>query len=596
MHMMSSAISCNRCKTKKIRCNRISPRCDKCIAIDAECIYLPRKPRTKNKPSVPHDNNNVLAEILNRLDRLENHCSLGRIDPDQAVSIPRSRSVSTFDWEEPEPGPSDAQSSPAKQDELKSLLSSNLFYQLRYVAPLFENAACAAAVDTALASIAATSNQGAEPSSLQISKEKARQWMDLYHDTYHFEGFRQPLERGFLTSIPDLLEIPHVTVSPAAQIIYYSVILQGIMLDAEYADKGPVVQCLYQKSMGVAEVWLDQVQNTPTDLYAAFFMISKSLEGCNTEMSWRTFRQACIIAQALGYFSVDSPATNPTHHPPGPSLAPAGKSVEEDSSEVEKNRKRFEFWHLLRLDCLFRLHFGRPAVITQGSWAVNFPDPTINGVDDASTRFLQIHFLALMRLTLINLRFLEWKDAGGSSDEVGHDETVDGFIGEVQEIMASWNPEDLLASTTNHVDMWFCVDIIFSTYQMLIIFYQSKRGHQDGHMVLQNSVDIAKKSVRLFQSRLGSGFFVYWGVSLVLLHQFMPFLVLSSHIIAGTTRDDDEARESLTLVTWLDEFVQKAAAERPETRSIGSMFKALTAACQDRLRRNKGQGVLAGAV
>lgn len=68
---------------------------------------------------------------------------------------------------------------------------------------------------------------------------------------------------------------------------------------------------------------------------------------------------------------------------------------------------RFEFWHLLRMDCVFRLHFGKPALIEAGSWAVNFPDPSIDGVTHTSTRYIQIHFLASMRLTLVLLKFLD---------------------------------------------------------------------------------------------------------------------------------------------------------------------------------------------
>ncbi|KAK6812322.1 hypothetical protein RU639_011856 [Aspergillus parasiticus] len=70
-------ISCTRCQSKKTRCNRVLPRCDKCEAINAECIYVPRKARAK-KQSNPSEKD-LLLDILRRLERLEDHC---KISPD----------------------------------------------------------------------------------------------------------------------------------------------------------------------------------------------------------------------------------------------------------------------------------------------------------------------------------------------------------------------------------------------------------------------------------------------------------------------------------------------------------------------------------
>ena len=42
-------VQCSRCQSKKIRCNRADPRCDKCEATGAECIYPSRKPRATRR-------------------------------------------------------------------------------------------------------------------------------------------------------------------------------------------------------------------------------------------------------------------------------------------------------------------------------------------------------------------------------------------------------------------------------------------------------------------------------------------------------------------------------------------------------------------
>lgn len=157
-----------------------------------------------------------------------------------------------------------------------------------------------------------------------------------------------------------------------------------------------------------------------------------ALEGCNSELSWKMLGHAFTIAKALGYFSVDG---NPEDADGRPPLVQGSTN----ETEIDKNRKRFEFWHLLRTDCLFRLSFGKPTLIAPGSWKVNFPDPTIDGVDDESSRFIQIHFLASMRLALVVMKYLDWVDSGPDPDPVSHDTTIDSFLEEVQLIMRDWN-------------------------------------------------------------------------------------------------------------------------------------------------------------
>lgn len=133
----------------------------------------------------------------------------------------------------------------------------------------------------------------------------------------------------------------------------------------------------------------------------------------------------------MGYFTVDGGPENSNGQ-----STPIENAVE---NEVDKNRKRFEFWYLLRTDCLFRLSFGKPALIQEGSWKVNFPDPTINGVDNASTRFLQIHFLASMRLTIVLLKYFDLVDTVPKPAPEVYDGTVGRLIAEVQGIMSDWN-------------------------------------------------------------------------------------------------------------------------------------------------------------
>lgn len=206
-------------------------------------------------------------------------------------------------------------------------------------------------------------------------------------------------------------------------------------------------------------------------------------------------------------------------------------STAPNEEETERNRKRFEFWHLLRADCLFRLSFHKPTHIPKGSWAVNFPDPTITGVDDTSTHFVQIHFLASMRLTLVLLKYLDLLEEDSEQDPAAYDMAFDSLIDDVQSIMCDWsavreplpnyqyswyltNPiqEDLLASTVNHVDAWFVVDILYSSYRMIITFNQAKKCNQNSESLPPQTVEVSRKSLQKFKTLLSTSLQAYWGI------------------------------------------------------------------------------------
>jgi hypothetical protein len=463
-----------------------------------------------------------------------------------------------------------------KDGEDKLLLTSNVFCLLQHVhSRVFENEACIKAIEAAMSEISRLENKQERDVSVppQIPKEQAKKWVNLYYESYQFEGFRIPLEKSFLLSVPDLLEIRHVSLDATSRLIYYSVLLQGIMMDPDdTVQRGGIVRSLYRTTIGLIDSWLDQLKNTPEDVFAAFLMISMTLEGCDSELSWKIFGHACSIAKALGYFSLDGDPKGPDGH-----ICPAQESFQH-RSEVERNRMRFEFWHLLRTDCLFRLAFGKPALLPEGSWAVNLPDPSITGVDDASTHFIQIHFLASMRLTLVVLKYLDWVNGESDQNAATYDSWLDDLIAEVEAILSDWNVEELMSNTKESINTWFFADILFTSYRIIIVLSQAKKCNRDSYHLPRHTVDLARKSLKVFRSLMGSTVRSFWGVSMLLLHQFTFFFVLCMDIIDCQEPGNNE--EGLALVTWVNDFAVEAAEDRPELGPITLVTRSMTAACE----------------
>ncbi|KOC11001.1 fungal specific transcription factor [Aspergillus flavus AF70] len=592
-------ISCGRCQSKKVRCNRVSPQCGNCEAAGAECVYLPRKPRSKKQVNAPPDKR-LLLEIIDRLKRLEEQVGLENT-PETEDNGDDTMSISSVGSEAPRAISLDkdpAQVVPSvirdivsriKDEGARSMLLSSVFCHLRQVdSCYFENVRCITAMTSAILEIEQTqSTQSTEPlEDPVIPKDLAKKIIENHYGSYQFPGFEFPLEKSFLCSIPDLIEIPHVQLDCTSQIIYYSVLLRGILLVPEpHPRRGSIMRNLYLKCVALSDEWMKNIQDNPVDFLAASLMTSTALEGYNTDLAWKAFSHTCRISKTLGYFSVDETPSEGDNQP----STPAGTPLHE--AEVERNRKRFVFWHILRTDSLFRKSFGKPTLIPAGSWKVHFPDPTINGVDDESSRFIQIHFLISMRLGLIVRKYLDWIDSGPDPDPASYDAIIHTYIDEVQSILSDWDTASLLRTLSNHVDSWLCIDVLVGSYEILIVLHLSKKCDH-GHLLPYEAVNLARKSLKIFQSLLGSTSQAFWGISPITMYQFLPFFILCLDIICNP--DHENLDEDLGTVTWVCDYVKMAAEGRVELKPVMIIIKEMVTACQkaemDRLARSVTTG------
>lgn len=165
--------------------------------------------------------------------------------------------------------------------------------------------------------------------------------------------------------------------------------------------------------------------------------------------------------------------------------------------------------------------------------------------------------------------------------------------------------------TTNHVDVWFCVDVLFSTYKMLIVLYQSNKCNQS-HILPSQAVEISRKSVKIFHSLLASSAHAFWGVryvkhatypasfaqlinssnSLLLFHQFIPFFILCLDIIGNP--DHANLEEDLVSIGWISDYTEMVIKERVELKPVMVIIKSMTTACQQTQMTRLGRAVDAG--
>lgn len=142
------------------------------------------------------------------------------------------------------------------------------------------------------------------------------------------------------------------------------------------------------------------------------------------------------------------------------------------------------------------------------------------------------------------------------------------------------------------------MDILLSGYKMLISFDQSKNCNQNTDRLPSHTVEVARKSLRMFQILMGSTFHAQWGIryvsnsikkchdsrtdyrtSLILLHQFVPLFILSLDIIESRERPGIEA--DFALVAWVSDFVERTAEKRVELRPVMAVMRAISLVCQE---------------
>lgn len=97
-----------------------------------------------------------------------------------------------------------------------------------------------------------------------------------YYIVHPFEGFKYPLEKSFLAAIPDLAENPHVQLDCTSQVVYYSILLRGLLMDPEpQPNRATMIQNVYRKSVLISDEWMKNIKDTDVDLLAASSMASK---------------------------------------------------------------------------------------------------------------------------------------------------------------------------------------------------------------------------------------------------------------------------------------------------------------------------------
>jgi hypothetical protein len=75
--------------------------------------------------------------------------------------------------------------------------------------------------------------------------------------------------------------------------------------------------------------------------------------------------------------------------------------------------------------------------------------------------------------------------------------------------------EELVSTAKSLIDTWFFADILFTSHKIIITLTQAKKCNRDSYHLPRQTVDLARKSLKVFQSLMGSTVRSFWGIRYV---------------------------------------------------------------------------------
>lgn len=80
--------------------------------------------------------------------------------------------------------------------------------------------------------------------------------------------------RDFITSIPDLLENPHIRIDFATQITYYNLLYSGMVFHEDQdVEQGSYGRQIYRRILSLIPEWEREAGATTMDFLASFFTV-----------------------------------------------------------------------------------------------------------------------------------------------------------------------------------------------------------------------------------------------------------------------------------------------------------------------------------
>lgn len=184
--------------------------------------------------------------------------------------------------------------------------------------------------------------------SLTITAEEARQCIEAFIVMMNTlvvpDIFSLALDIELLRSLPNIIGSPYINVDAGVHVMYYSAIHYG--LSQIHGPGHAYTKAAYLKALEHVPAWLEMPTETDMDGYTAAMAAWVAINNLDYQLSWKFHCKACHWVKSRGVDKLDA--------------TPAMTAEEERKRESI----RYLFYHILSTDCLFRLFYNKPTIVS----------------------------------------------------------------------------------------------------------------------------------------------------------------------------------------------------------------------------------------
>ncbi|KAL5351697.1 hypothetical protein ACLOAV_003557 [Pseudogymnoascus australis] len=258
------------------------------------------------------------------------------------------------------------------------------------------------------------------------------------------ETFATTFDADLLRVLPNIIKSSYVKVDPGVYVMYYNALYYGL-----HQIRGPgdaAAQSMYLKVLEAVPAWLNASADTDMDGHTAALTAWTAIVNNDYELSWKFHCKACHYIKAREIDIID--------------VIPAKTFEEEDKRDTQ----RFLYWHILSIDALYRLIYGRPTVVSpflqlyfgwhrialtlaKVRWAPNKVRPPAvfrpgNMHPSASQAMLLVVWV---RYTVMTAEMLNEVDNNHTHErDGGIQQQIDDFCIKLEDLIAEWKMESII--------------------------------------------------------------------------------------------------------------------------------------------------------
>ncbi|KAK1917855.1 hypothetical protein P3342_000572 [Pyrenophora teres f. teres] len=355
----------------------------------------------------------------------------------------------------------------------------------------------------------------------------------------------------FLRALPEMVDSPHVIVKPGTRVMYYNALYYGLL--EELGPGNSLTTKAYMKVLESVPAWLEDADMTDLDGNTAALTAWTAINNHDYQLSWKFHCKSISYIRARGIDQLD---VTPT------------RSFEEETNRVAY---RYLYWHVLSIDMMFQLFFGKPAMMRWSPNNVRPPD-LCHDIDVSAAKvtttivWIRITRLATQTLNIVgntpkdNIEILALE--------------VDKLCLQLEGIMTEWKLEKLMDDEDIPNDYrCLIIDTIMTIYAIIIGMQRLVQKTRPGARTLHAARRIVTLIIEFYSNPTLTNRSRTVCTHFMTFFPFCAIFTLYEHIIACL--EPEECDSDIQALENIGLAMAKISTQRPGFEPFAKTIDAL---------------------